>query len=227
MSIKLDIKAGELFLLPNIMSLLRVVLTIPIAWFLAQNNDAGALIAAGLLLVAGATDFLDGFLARKLNQITALGHLLDPLADKLLAIILIVELIIFRDFPIWLAVAIVLRDIVILTAGLKIMKGRHEIAASSLSGKYYFTSLAVLLGSYILRFDFGINLFFWIVIIFFAMSSINYGRRFFALMHDKEIPRFKDRPAYIRLRAFLNLCVWFTFLYRLYTDILSKYIDII
>ena len=227
MSIKLDIKPGDFFLPPNIMSLLRVLLTIPMAWFLAQNNDSGALIAAGLLLVAGATDFLDGILARSLNQITALGHLLDPIADKLLAIILIVELIIFRDFPVWLAVAVVVRDLVILTAGLKIMKGRHEIAASALSGKYYFASLAILLGSYILRFDFGINLFFWIVIIFFVMSSINYGRGFFALMHDRPVPQFRDRLFYIRLRAFLTVAVSFLFLYRLYTDILSGFIDII
>ncbi|PKK84201.1 MAG: hypothetical protein CVT49_04330 [candidate division Zixibacteria bacterium HGW-Zixibacteria-1] len=209
------------------MSLLRIALTAPIAYFLAQDSDAGALTAAGLLIAAGATDFLDGLMARKLNQITAMGHILDPLADKLLAIILIIELIIFRDFPIWLAVAVFLRDLVILTAGLKIIRGRHEIAASSLSGKYYFASLAILLGSYILRFEFGINLFFWIVLIFFTMSSINYGRAFAAILRNKRIPQFNDRPIYVRIRGILNLSVWIIFLYRLYTDILSKFISTI
>ena len=223
MPVELKIKFRDFFLAPNLMSLLRVVLTAPLAYCLALDTMTGTLMAAGILLAAGITDFLDGFLARKLNQVSALGHILDPVADKLLAIILIIELIIFREFPIWLAAAVLLRDLVIMLVGLKIMKGRHEIVGSNLGGKYYFASLAVLLGAYILRFDFGINLFLWIVIFFYVMSSVNYGRTLAAVIGNRPIPIFKDTPFVMWGRTILCVLVWAVFLYRLYVDVVRGY----
>ena len=223
MPVELKIKFRDFFLAPNLMSLLRVALTAPLAYCLALNTKTGTSIAAGILLAAGITDFLDGFLARKLNQISALGHILDPVADKLLAIILIIELIIFRDFPIWLAAAVLLRDLVIMLVGLKIVKRRHEIVASNLSGKYYFASLAVLLGAYILRFDFGISIFLWVVILFYCMSVINYGRVMAAEMRGTPIPLFKDKVLYKLGRMLFVVTVLSVFLYRLYVDVVAGY----
>jgi len=224
MPVELKIKFRDFFLPPNLMSLLRIFLTIPVAYYLALDTDNAALIAALLLLLAGLTDFLDGFLARRLNQTTPLGHILDPVADKLLAIILIVELIIFRDFPIWLAVAVVARDLTIMLAGLKIINKRHEITASNLSGKYYFAALAVFLGGYILRFDFGIDLFFWLVLFFYCLSCINYARALAAIIRNRQIPVFRDRALYKGGRAVFVTTVSVYFLYRLYTDVISGYL---
>jgi len=223
MPVELKIKFRDFFLVPNLMSLLRVALTAPLAYYLALDSDMGTFIAAGILLVAGITDFLDGVLARKLKQVSALGHILDPVADKLLAIILIIELIIFRDFPIWLAAAVLLRDLVIVLVGLKIMKGRHETVASNMSGKYYFASLAVLLGAYILRFEFGIMLFLWVVLLFYCMSVVNYGRAMLAEMRGTPISKFKDSNLRKLGRTLFVVTVLSAFFYRLYVDVLAGY----
>jgi len=69
--------------LPNLLTVLRLLLTIPIAWLLLAERHGQAL---GLFAVAGFTDALDGFLARRFKWITRLGSILDPIADKLLLV---------------------------------------------------------------------------------------------------------------------------------------------
>lgn len=70
--------------LPNRLSLLRIALVPIMAVCFYINFDYGALLAVAVFLIAAFTDFLDGYIARKTNQITELGKLLDPVADKLL-----------------------------------------------------------------------------------------------------------------------------------------------
>lgn len=67
--------------LPNLLTLLRLLLTLPIAWLLLSERFAAAL---WLFAVAGASDALDGFLARRFGWVSRVGSVLDPLADKLL-----------------------------------------------------------------------------------------------------------------------------------------------
>ena len=69
--------------LPNRLSLLRIALVPVMAVCFYINFDYGALLAVAVFLIAAFTDFLDGYIARKTNQITELGKLLDPVADKL------------------------------------------------------------------------------------------------------------------------------------------------
>ncbi|MBS1415901.1 MAG: CDP-diacylglycerol--glycerol-3-phosphate 3-phosphatidyltransferase [Clostridia bacterium] len=70
--------------LPNRLSLLRIILVPVMAVCFYINFDYGPLLAVAVFLIAAFTDFLDGYIARKTNQITQLGKLLDPIADKLL-----------------------------------------------------------------------------------------------------------------------------------------------
>ena len=67
----------------------RMVLALPIAWSITANAQW---VAVGLLLLATATDFLDGYLARARNEVTALGATLDPIADKLIAVAVLLSL---------------------------------------------------------------------------------------------------------------------------------------
>lgn len=76
----------RIFTIPNLMGLYRIVLSPIIAWLLIQQNKKLALI---LLVTAFLTDLFDGYLARKLNQTSKLGAVLDPIADKLLFIFVI------------------------------------------------------------------------------------------------------------------------------------------
>lgn len=97
--------------LPNFITLIRIV-TIPFFLvFLSYHRYREALI---IFVIGGVTDFLDGLVARWMNQQTPLGAYLDPIADKLLVITSFIMLGLIGRIPEWLAVVVVSRDILIL-----------------------------------------------------------------------------------------------------------------
>lgn len=101
--------ASSNWTIPNALSALRLM-GVPVFFWLivGPENDGLALI---VLIVSSFTDWLDGFLARKLNQFSRLGELLDPLADRLYVVAALAALY-FRDLlPAWVVVALVLRDV--------------------------------------------------------------------------------------------------------------------
>jgi len=97
--------------IPNLITVIRIILVAPIIWFLTQHEFTTALI---LFAVAGASDALDGFLARRFHWQSWLGSVLDPLADKLLQVSSYIALAWMGYIPLWLVVTIVLRDLVII-----------------------------------------------------------------------------------------------------------------
>src|SRR4026208_381888 len=97
--------------LPNCLTLFRI-LTIPVFLeLLAYHFFWEALL---VFAIGGFTDFLDGFVARRMNQQTAVGAYLDPVADKLLIVTSFIMLGSMDGIPVWLAVIVVARDILIL-----------------------------------------------------------------------------------------------------------------
>ena len=96
--------------LPNLICLFRIGLIWPIAAALHGGNVP---LALALFVVAGFSDGLDGYLAKRFNWTSWLGRILDPLADKLLLITLFVELAWLERIPWWLAAAVVARDVLI------------------------------------------------------------------------------------------------------------------
>ncbi len=96
--------------LPNAISLLRIALVAPILMLILQGSFAWAL---ALFWLAGFSDGLDGYLAKRFNWHTRLGALLDPVADKLLVAGLFITLAYTQDIPVWLAVVVIVRDVVI------------------------------------------------------------------------------------------------------------------
>jgi CDP-diacylglycerol--glycerol-3-phosphate 3-phosphatidyltransferase len=105
--------------IPNALSFLRL-LGIPLFCWLALGPEADV-AAVTVLAVSGATDYLDGRLARALGQTSRVGELLDPLADRLYILATLVVLSIREVIPWWLAALIVARD-VILTATLPVLR---------------------------------------------------------------------------------------------------------
>ncbi|RAR45047.1 CDP-diacylglycerol--glycerol-3-phosphate 3-phosphatidyltransferase [Paenibacillus sp. MDMC362] len=89
----------------------------------------GTCIALGLFILASATDKLDGYIARKYNQITNLGKLLDPLADKLLISVALIMMVQSGMVATWIAVAIIAREFVI--TGLRMVASEQGIALSA------------------------------------------------------------------------------------------------
>jgi len=102
-----------------------------------------------LICLGIATDVLDGILARKLNQISELGKILDPLADKLAVASLAIFLCIYRDFPVWAVILIITRDLAILIGGLIAMKRNFAIPTSNLLGKLTALAWSLLLLVYL------------------------------------------------------------------------------
>lgn len=102
--------------LPNLLTILRILAVGPIVWLLVQRSYGAALVLA---FAAGATDGLDGYLARRFAWHSRLGGLLDPLADKLLQLSCYVTLTIQGQLPAWLLALVLGRDLVIVAgAGL-------------------------------------------------------------------------------------------------------------
>jgi len=102
-------------LLPNIITVMRIILIVPIVWLLLKEDFKTALI---LFAVAGVSDAIDGFLARHFNWQSWWGSVLDPLADKLLQVSCYVTLAWMGHIPVWLVAVIVSRDIIIIAGAL-------------------------------------------------------------------------------------------------------------
>ncbi|MDO9026720.1 MAG: CDP-alcohol phosphatidyltransferase family protein, partial [bacterium] len=125
--------------LPNLLSLLRIGLLPFIVLCLKAGQNEWALI---LMLLVVATDYFDGFFARRLGQVTDSGKILDPLADKICVNTLTMALWLWRDFPLWAAVLIVVRDLMIVAGALFMMKKRRMVPVSNWPGKIAVTVMA-------------------------------------------------------------------------------------
>ncbi len=96
---------------PNVLSMIRLAIVPVFLYLFVTGRETAAVVLYG----AGAwTDFFDGYLARRLGQVTELGKLLDPLADRVFIVALALALVAVDALPWWLAAAIVLRDVVLL-----------------------------------------------------------------------------------------------------------------
>ncbi len=105
-----DVQSDRIVTLPNVLSFLRL-LGVPLFLWLVLVPEADWW-ALAVLLFAGFSDYLDGYLARRWNQITRLGQLLDPLADRLYILAALIGLLLRDIIPLWLVVVLLSRDIV-------------------------------------------------------------------------------------------------------------------
>ncbi len=99
--------------LPNILTVLRILLIPFFIIVFAVPSVSRTDWAALIFILASATDWFDGYLARKYEQVTVSGKLLDPVADKLLVLSALIMLVEFHRVPSWLAIVIIGRDIAI------------------------------------------------------------------------------------------------------------------
>jgi cardiolipin synthase len=96
---------------PNLLSVARLA-GVPVFLWLVLGPEADAW-ALGLLMLSGFTDYLDGYLARKLDQMSALGEILDPVADRLYILAVVLALALRDIIPWWVAVILPLRDLLL------------------------------------------------------------------------------------------------------------------
>ena len=98
---------------PIALTLVRIVLVPLLMVFLISSERVNVLIAAVIFVAASLTDWLDGVMARRMNQVTKLGTLLDPVADKLLVAAALVSLVHVDRVDVWVAVVIIGRELAV------------------------------------------------------------------------------------------------------------------
>jgi len=176
-------KKSEIFTISNILSLSRIFLAIPIFIFISKSETVFLLL---FILIAIITDFLDGFFARKFNQITELGKILDPFADKVCTTTGFIALTIFQGFPLWITIVIILRDIFILLGSLLIFRKEKIVTPSNIPGKITVFLISLLALIHILQW----NDLFWpvalLVLISIVISAYNYSLVFLKNLKNKK-----------------------------------------
>lgn len=164
--------------IPNLISILRIFLSVPVVWMLLVHEFGAALV---LFAIAGISDGLDGFLAKRFGWKSQLGGLLDPLADKVLLVSSYLSLALIGIVPVWLVLLVILRDLVIVTGALVYHFRVTELEAEpSMISKTNTVAQIVLVLSVVLDRglmslpDLFITAMIWLVVLTTLASGINY-----------------------------------------------------
>lgn len=170
----------EIFTISNGISLLRLLLVIPL-WFLLDNYESQTIryITFALCLFAAAADMLDGYLARKLNQITEVGKIIDPLADKAAMAVIVVKLFLIDQISVFFFLTVVLRDLLIFVGGLFVAKVLGRVLPSNKLGKV----TVLFIGTVVLFILLGIDRDSLVFILFYYSSIILMFTSFFAYVY--------------------------------------------
>ena len=136
------IEKNQILTISNALSFLRLLLVFPV-WFSLNNfqNETYRILTFILCIVAAITDYLDGYVARKRNEITEVGKIIDPLADKILVAVLTIKLYLIGELSSYFLLIILLRDIIIFVGGIVISLKLKKVLSSNLLGKITVTAI--------------------------------------------------------------------------------------
>lgn len=130
---------------PNFLSVIRILMTIPIIMLIEKNPGDQTLWLFVPISIAIISDILDGHLARRWRSVSRTGLILDPLGDKILTLAITIRLLVFWRIKYWLAVMLIVRDVLIMAGcGLMTLRGK-AIPPSNKTGKFTTIVIAALL----------------------------------------------------------------------------------
>lgn len=185
--------------IPNALTMGRIVLIPLVLWFVGEGTPRGAVLAAYVWAVLAVTDFLDGFLARKLNIESVVGKFLDPLADKLLVMALLIYMVPMGRIAAWVVVVLLGREISI--TGLRSIASSEGIVIGAGSGGKWKTAIQMVgILCLILHFPHRVLPFYpqpvdlnvvgqWLMLlslVFSLTSAVEYGALFASGIEEKE-----------------------------------------
>jgi len=129
--------------LANMISLLRAVMAVPIVYALSKNMDWKIVLA--LVVIAVASDALDGYFARKAQEVTQIGKWLDPLADFIVVITVVFHMVLNGLFPVWFFIFYLFRMMTIALFAVYLMNNTSFVISANRVGKWFigFTALSV------------------------------------------------------------------------------------
>jgi CDP-diacylglycerol--glycerol-3-phosphate 3-phosphatidyltransferase len=172
----------HIFNISNILSASRIILTIPVAFCLLTEFPGNRIWAAVFCIIAAATDFFDGYLARYYHTVTEIGKFVDPVADKIAIGTIVIILTYINDLPLWYTILIILRDGLILIGSIYIHSRKKIITQSNWPGKIAVNLIALVVLLAILRiheFQFWFSMFLWLSVGMMILSFIIYLKRLF------------------------------------------------
>lgn len=179
--------------LPHAITLTRLFVLPFVVWLLLQSLFREALC---LVILAGLTDWFDGFAARRLHVTGRLGVILDPIADKTMLVTLFVALAFIRLIPVWLLALVIGRDLVIVTGALlvRIFRNIRKFLPSTMGKVSTFYQIMLVL-MVLLHSSFHYRLFLWLEVtavvlcaFFTALSGIGYVRLGIQIARRPAIP---------------------------------------
>ncbi len=186
----MDIRKKDFLLAPNLLAIFRILLLPFIFYFLAVGSTSGLLIAILLIVLAVASDVLDGHLARRLNQITDLGKLLDPLADKLGLGVFVIFIVFHRGFPLWAACLLFFKDFLTLVGAVLLVKRKDLFPMSNNWGKLNSWVWSFTVVFYIVNFNLVKELF----LVLATLTVLNCTVRYMKMFLDLYRPGAVDKP---------------------------------
>ncbi|MDD2364990.1 MAG: CDP-diacylglycerol--glycerol-3-phosphate 3-phosphatidyltransferase [Desulfuromonadaceae bacterium] len=193
-----ETRTGQILNLPNILTLMRIAIIPLLAFLLLSSSRSSGFWAAALFAIASITDWLDGYLARRMGIVTIFGKFLDPIADKLIVMAALIMILPFNRVPAWMVLVILGREIII--TGLRGIASTEGIViqASDL-GKYKTIFQIVAILGLVLHYNynwfFGIShtlltvnmhnvgmFFLWIATVLTVWSGVDYLNRFIKII---------------------------------------------
>lgn len=180
-------RLGRFWTAPNILTLSRLVLVVPVSYLILTDGPLSWLFA--LVIIAIATDWFDGRLARWSHSVSEWGKVLDPMVDKIGAGAVVLALFITGWLPGWFVMILVVRDLLILLGGLVLARKTGRIVVSMWSGKVAVSAVAVTVLAALLQADPPVMTFCILVTsALLVYSYLRYMVRYFRLLRSGPLP---------------------------------------
>lgn len=178
----------EVYSIPNILCYIRIIL-IPVFIYAYVNakSENDYFIAAFIILLSGLTDFADGYIARRFNQVTELGKVIDPIADKLTQVAIVVALMFKIKWMIFLVVLLIIKEASMGINGLLLLRRGKKLDGALWFGKvstavfYLATFLIILLP---MLSDGVVNILLLVSGFFMMLSFVMYNIEFFKMYKE-------------------------------------------
>jgi len=178
---RLQTRQDRIMTLANIISFSRILLSIPLVLLLNENRLWQAFVIIILIILS---DFLDGYIARKADEITNFGKLIDPVADKVCMMVVMIYLIIVYKLPFLLFfVTLAVRDTFLIIIGVYLMFSQEEVFQSNTSGKWFIGITTFMMACFMFQEPLNVPgyvlwLLYMITLVLFTFSTYEYMRRY-------------------------------------------------
>ncbi len=183
--LRVSVNPKELLYVSNILSLSRILILPLIVFGLTKKTFSYKTFTITMMTIAIMTDALDGYLARRLKEVSALGKILDPVGDKVCIGVVAIAVTLLRDFPWWAMGFIILRDTCIVAGGILMVGKWTTITSSNIWGKAtsFFQSLSIIGYAFELPYKtYPLT----VAMVFTGVSSLSYATEFYNLVKSRE-----------------------------------------